>query len=73
MSSSVPLSHPPAFRITKRNDRALPYLDAPLLDLIFDGVYGRDCEEIADKALRDFLLLLYAMQGYNYAYRQSVR
>jgi len=55
--------------ITKRNDEELPYLDTPLLNAIFDGVYGCDYETIADGAVRDFLMLLHTMQNYNYRYR----
>lgn len=53
----------------KYNDRELPYLDQPLLDQIFDGVYGLDLAQIEDEALRDFLDMLYTLQAYNHRYR----
>jgi len=55
----------------KRNERALPMLDRELLNIIFDHVYNKDPEEIADKELRDFIKLLLAMQHYNHWYRSD--
>lgn len=55
----------------KRNERALPVLDQQLLDIIFEHVYNKDPEEIADKELCDFIKLLLAMQDYNHSYRWS--
>ena len=55
----------------KRNERVLPALDQKLLNIIFEHVYNRDAEDIADKELRDFVELLLAMQKYNYWYRPN--
>lgn len=51
------------------NDRELPYLDQPLLDRTFEGVYGLNLTSIEDEALRDFLSTLYTLQAYNYRCR----
>lgn len=53
----------------ERNERELPYLDQPLLNAIFAGVYSGDTTGIAETQLKDFLNTLYAMQAYNYQYR----
>ncbi|MBN2003837.1 MAG: hypothetical protein JXA21_10805 [Anaerolineae bacterium] len=53
----------------KYNERELPCLDSGLLDTIFKGVYGKDCDAIEDVSLKDFLVTLYTMQRYNYQYR----
>jgi hypothetical protein len=55
----------------KYNERELPYLDTALLDIIFDGVYGKDCDAIEEAPLRDFLEMLYTMQAYNHRYRPN--
>lgn len=53
------------------NERALPVLDQRLLNTVFEHVYNKDPEEIADKELRDFIKLLLAMQHYNHWYRSD--
>jgi hypothetical protein len=54
----------------KQTARELPYLDADLLDLIFNHVYGRP-EDITDEQTRDFINMLKSMQDYNYHYRSA--
>jgi hypothetical protein len=53
----------------KLTERDLPFLDQPILDTIFNCVYGVDLEKIEDQQLRDFLGVLLSMQQYNYQYR----
>jgi len=55
----------------KRNERGLPILDQGLLNIIFEHVYNKDPENIADRELRDFVRLLLSMQQYDYRYRSS--
>jgi hypothetical protein len=55
----------------KRNERSLPILDEDVLNIIFEHVYEKDAESIADKELRDFVDLLLSIQQYNYWYRSS--
>jgi hypothetical protein len=51
----------------KLNERELPYLDRALLDTIFASVY--DLQNISDEEVHDFVVMLRAMQYYNYKYR----
>ena len=55
----------------KRNERGLPILDQSQLNIIFEHVYNKDPEDIADKELRDFVKLPLSMQQNNYWYRFS--
>jgi hypothetical protein len=44
-------------------DRGLPHLNQPMLDFIFEGVYGLGTEQVKDERFREFLEILYQMQG----------
>lgn len=54
---------------TRHNDRGLPWLEGPLLDAIFAGVYSHEIPTDLSQEKRDLLHVLYTMQAYNTAHR----
>ncbi len=54
----------------KLNHRDLPYLEKPMLDLIFKHVYDMPTD-VRDPFTRDFLIMLKNMQNFNQQYRKE--